>query len=109
MTDPTSRQRGLPTETRKQLSDRNLQTGNNVLSQAHSGLGTKTLTDWPSVVTLLCCWNELENIRDLNLTVVRHMTLQVIKLMLRPDLPLTGHGLLYRIWIKRGLMCIVHK
>jgi hypothetical protein len=41
MTDPTSRQRERPTETRKQFSDRNLQTGNNVWSQAQCGLGTE--------------------------------------------------------------------
>jgi hypothetical protein len=47
MTDPTFHQRVRPTETRKQFSYRNLQTGNNVWSQAQSGLGTKTycLTD----------------------------------------------------------------
>jgi hypothetical protein len=32
MTDPTSRQRGRPTDTRKAFSDRNLQAGNNVWS-----------------------------------------------------------------------------
>jgi hypothetical protein len=42
MTDPTSQQRGCPTETRKRFPHRNLQMGNNVWSQALSGLGTKT-------------------------------------------------------------------
>jgi hypothetical protein len=38
---------------------------------------------------------DIENIRDLNLAVVRHMTLLVIKLVLQPELPLIGHNLLY--------------
>jgi hypothetical protein len=36
------------------------------------------------------------NIRDLNLAVVRHMTVQVIKLVLQPEVPLIEHTLLYR-------------
>jgi hypothetical protein len=45
MTDPISRHRARPIETKKkkkQLSDRNLQTGNNVWLQAQGGLDTKT-------------------------------------------------------------------
>jgi hypothetical protein len=33
MTDPTSRQRGHPTETRQQLSDNNFRTESNIWSQ----------------------------------------------------------------------------
>jgi hypothetical protein len=33
MTDPTSRQRGRPTETRQQISENNLQTERNIWSQ----------------------------------------------------------------------------
>jgi hypothetical protein len=36
-----------------------------------------------------------ENIRDLNLAVVSHMTVQVIKLALQPELPFIGHNVLY--------------
>jgi hypothetical protein len=38
---------------------------------------------------------DTENIRDLNLAVVRHMAVQMIKLPLQPELPLIGHNLLY--------------
>jgi hypothetical protein len=50
--------------------------------------------------------HDTENIRHLNLTVVRHMTVQVIKLVLQPELPLIGHNLLYRAWTKRCLICV---
>jgi hypothetical protein len=42
---------------------------------------------------------DIENIRGLNLVVVSHMTIQVIKLMLQPKLPLIGTNPLYRAWI----------
>jgi hypothetical protein len=45
-----------------------------------------------------------ENIRYLNLAVVRHMTVQVIKFVFQPELPLIRHNLLYRTWTKRGLI-----
>jgi hypothetical protein len=48
---------------------------------------------------------DIENIRDLNLAVVKHMAVQVIKLVLQPKLPLIGHNLLYRAWTKRGFYC----
>jgi hypothetical protein len=38
--------------------------------------------------------HDTENIRDLNYAVVRHMTVQVIKIVLQPELPLIGHNLL---------------
>jgi hypothetical protein len=38
---------------------------------------------------------DTENIRDLNLAVVRHMAVQMIKLVLQPELPLIGNNLLY--------------
>jgi hypothetical protein len=39
--------------------------------------------------------HDTENIRDLNLAVVRHMTVLVIKLVLQLELPLIRHSLLY--------------
>jgi hypothetical protein len=45
-----------------------------------------------------------ESIRGLNLAVVRHMTVQVTKLTLQPELILTGHDLLYQAWTERGLL-----
>jgi hypothetical protein len=38
---------------------------------------------------------DTENIRHLNMAVVRHMTVQVIKLVLHPELPLIDHNVLY--------------
>jgi hypothetical protein len=43
-----------------------------------------------------------EHVRDLNLAVVRHMTVQVIKLVLQPELPLIGHNLLYEPGLKEA-------
>jgi hypothetical protein len=37
---------------------------------------------------------DTENIRDLNLAVVRHMIVQVITLVLQPEQPFIGHNLL---------------
>jgi hypothetical protein len=37
---------------------------------------------------------DIENIRDLNLAVVRHMIIQVLKLVLQLEFPLIGHKLL---------------
>jgi hypothetical protein len=51
---------------------------------------------------------DTENVRDLNLAVVRHMTVQVIKLVLQPELPLLGHNLLYRAWTKRSLIFVLY-
>jgi hypothetical protein len=42
-----------------------------------------------------------ENIRGLNMVVVRRMTVQVIQLVLQPELLLIEHNLLYRVWTKR--------
>jgi hypothetical protein len=36
---------------------------------------------------------DTENIRDLNLAVVRHMIVQVIKPVLQPELPFKGHNM----------------
>jgi hypothetical protein len=41
-----------------------------------------------------------ENIRYSNLTVVKYMTIQVINLVLQPELPLIGHNLLYEPGLK---------
>jgi hypothetical protein len=49
-----------------------------------------------------------ENIRDLNLTVVKHTTVHVIKLVFQPELPLIGHNLLYQAWTKRGLIYVLY-
>jgi hypothetical protein len=51
---------------------------------------------------------DTENISDLNLAVVRHMTVQVIKLVLQPELPLLGHNLLYWALTKRGLIYVLY-
>jgi hypothetical protein len=54
MTDPTSRQRGRPTETRQQLSENILPTESNIWSQVPEWARyLDILTDWPSVVTWL--------------------------------------------------------
>jgi hypothetical protein len=45
---------------------------------------------------------DTENIRDLNLAVVRHMTTQMIKLVLQPELPSIGHNLLYEPGLKEA-------
>jgi hypothetical protein len=45
---------------------------------------------------------DTENIRGLNLAVVRHMTVQVIKLPLQPELPLIKHNLLYEPGLKEA-------
>jgi hypothetical protein len=47
---------------------------------------------------------DTENIRDLNLAVVRRMTVQVIKLVLQSELLLIGHNQLYQASTKRGLL-----
>jgi hypothetical protein len=50
--DPSSRQRGRPTETRPKISDSNISTGSNIWCKSHKGaLDTKTywLTDRPTV------------------------------------------------------------
>jgi hypothetical protein len=36
---------------------------------------------------------DIENIRDLNLAVVRHMIVQMIKLVVQPEQPFIGHDL----------------
>jgi hypothetical protein len=43
-----------------------------------------------------------KNIRDLNLVVVKHMTVVVIKLPLQPELPFIGHNLLYEPGLKNA-------
>jgi hypothetical protein len=48
-----------------------------------------------------------ENIRDLNLPVVRRMNVHVIKLVLQPELLLIGHNLLYEPGLKRPNIGIV--
>jgi hypothetical protein len=47
---------------------------------------------------------DTENIRDLNLAVVRHMTVLVIKHVLQPELPLIEHNLLYELGLKCKLI-----
>jgi hypothetical protein len=44
----------------------------------------------------------MKNIKDLNLAVVRHMTIQLIKLVLLSKLPLIGHNLLYEPGLKEA-------
>jgi hypothetical protein len=51
---------------------------------------------------------DTENVRDLNLAVVRHMTVPVTKLVLQPELLLIGHSLLYRTWTKSGLVYVLY-
>jgi hypothetical protein len=54
MTDPTSRQRGRPTETRQQLSENNLRTESNIWSQVPEWARyLDILTDWSSVLMWL--------------------------------------------------------
>jgi hypothetical protein len=45
---------------------------------------------------------DTENTRDLNLAVVRHITVRVIKLVLQPELSLIGHNLLYEPGLKEA-------
>jgi hypothetical protein len=45
---------------------------------------------------------DTKNIRDLNLAVVRRMTVQVIKLVLQLKLSLMGHNLLYEPGLKEA-------
>jgi hypothetical protein len=52
--------------------------------------------------------HDTENIRDLNLAVVKHMTVQAINLVLQPELPLIRHNLMYRAWTKRGLIYVLY-
>jgi hypothetical protein len=47
--DPSSRQRGRPTDTRPQLSDINFQTGSNIWSQIPEMTHSDWLTDWLTV------------------------------------------------------------
>jgi hypothetical protein len=49
---------------------------------------------------------DTENIKYLNMAVVRLVTVLVIKRLLQPELPLIEHNLLYRAWTKRGLVCV---
>jgi hypothetical protein len=44
---------------------------------------------------------DTENIRDLHFVVARHMTVQVIKLVLQSEVPLRGHNLLYKPGLKK--------
>jgi hypothetical protein len=46
--------------------------------------------------------HDTENIRDLNLAVVRHMIVLVIKMVLETELPLTRHNLLYEPGLKEA-------
>jgi hypothetical protein len=48
--DPSSRQRGRPTETRLQISDSNIPTGSNIWAQVSQGCSIARDPDWPSVV-----------------------------------------------------------
>jgi hypothetical protein len=45
---------------------------------------------------------DIENIGDLNLAVVRHMSVQVFKIVLQPELPLIGYYLLYEPGLKEA-------
>jgi hypothetical protein len=40
---------------------------------------------------------DTEIIRDLNLAVIRRMNIEIIKLVLQPEVPLIGHNLLYHV------------
>jgi hypothetical protein len=51
---------------------------------------------------------DTENIRGLNLEVVSGVTVQVIKLVLQPELHLTEQNLLYPTWTKRGLVYVLY-
>jgi hypothetical protein len=45
---------------------------------------------------------DTENVRNFNSEVVRHMTVQVIKLVLQPEIPLLRHNLLYEPGLKEA-------
>jgi hypothetical protein len=45
---------------------------------------------------------DIETIRDLNLAVVRHMMVQVIKLVLQLELLFIGHNLLYEHGLRKA-------
>jgi hypothetical protein len=61
MTDPTSHQRGRPTETRQQISENNLRTESNIWSQVPEwAWNLDILTDRPSVVMWLRLWLQLQ-------------------------------------------------
>jgi hypothetical protein len=45
---------------------------------------------------------DTENIKDLNLAVVRHMTVLVTKIVLQPELPLIRHNLLNGCGLKEA-------
>jgi hypothetical protein len=47
---------------------------------------------------------DTENIKDLNLAVVRLKIAYVVELVLRPEQTFMGHNLLHRAWIERGLI-----
>jgi hypothetical protein len=49
ITDPSSHQRGRPTETRQQISDSNIVTGSNIWSQVPQGCSIQRHTDWLTV------------------------------------------------------------
>jgi hypothetical protein len=46
--DPSSRQRGRPTETRQKISDSNIPTGSNIWSQVPQGCSIPRHADWPT-------------------------------------------------------------
>jgi hypothetical protein len=48
------------------------------------------------------------NIRGLNLATVKHMTVEVIRLPLLPELLKIGHDLLFSAWTDRVLVHIVY-
>jgi hypothetical protein len=51
---------------------------------------------------------DIENIRGLNLAVIRHTTVQVTRLLLKRKLLEIGNNLLYWAWTHRGLVHIVY-
>jgi hypothetical protein len=69
------------------------------------------LADRPSERWIrLWLWLDLgtQNIRDLNSAVVRRMTVQVIKIVLQPQLSLIRHNLLYLAWTQRGIVYVLY-
>jgi hypothetical protein len=64
--DPSSRQRGRPTETGPQISDSNFPTGSNIWSQVPQGCSISRHTDWPSVLRWLRLWTSLLVIMNKN-------------------------------------------
>jgi hypothetical protein len=65
--DPSSRQRGRPTETRPQISDSNLPTGINICSKV-KGCSIPRHTDWPTVSRKVTSNFEFSSVQSIGLT-----------------------------------------